>query len=78
MGSFFIVTSKLGNLLPVAIKKWNKGWLYLVVTVTLCYSGGSPMLLLHKGGRALFFMLHVTLGGGCCTGVVLKLTCRLP
>ena len=28
------------KVLPISIKKCNKGCLYLVVTVTLCYSGG--------------------------------------
>ena len=56
-------------MLPISIKKCNKGCLYLVVTVTLCYSGGvggSPVLLLlvtQGGVGGLFFDVTCDIGG---------------
>ena len=64
-GNFSLLQSEIGKfcykVLPISIKKCNKGWLYLVITITWCSSGGrgSPVLLLlvtQGGVGGLFFM----------------------
>ena len=72
-GNFHVLPSEIGKfcykVLPISIKKCNKGCLYLVVTVTLCYSGGvggSPVLLLlvtQGGVGGLFFDVTCDIGG---------------